>query len=306
MKKSLLMLIIMAMPLTSTFAQTPPDTDGDGIPNVLDFDDDNDGIVDVLEGCQFTGAIDPNYGPTDNAAGGTGTKKNQILFFDWSGKTLTVGQQTSIAASNGVTYMAEITRVNSVSGPLPLPHEMKTWVSSPGSSLYPQQALAYLLYDNPALKPVFYPSVNATYDLDYDIKVSAVITGTTQTVPVDVIVVDAEATSPTLPSPSLAERPFFTVKMPVPLLLILKVNPDKVPLWEFTCNVPKTPMVTASPTALIPIQTTTVVLMPSRERVMSMLVNWMVTVLLISPTKAVSMVTACPIWSMAVKTLGSH
>ncbi len=168
MKKSLLLLLLTVMPLTVT--QT---------------------FAAGWTGCQYTGAVDPNNSPTS----GTGTKKDQILFFDWAGKTMAVGQQTTIAASNGVTYTAEITRVNPGNSPLPLPHDMKTWVN-PGSPLWPQQARAHLLYDNPALKPAFYPNVNATHNLDYDIKVSAVITGTTQTVPVDVIVVDAEATSP--------------------------------------------------------------------------------------------------------------
>ncbi len=193
MKKSLLALMLMATTLTlpQAFAQ---DTDGDGVFDNADLDNDNDGIVDALEGCQqIPGVVDSTHGPT----AGTGAKKDQVLFFNWEGNTMKVGQKTSIVASNGVTYTAEITRVNSVSGPLPLPHEMKTWVSNPSSSLYPQQALAYLLYDNPGLKPAFYPNVSTTHDLDYDIKVSAVITGTTQTVPVDVIVVDAEATSPT-------------------------------------------------------------------------------------------------------------
>ncbi len=163
------------------------DTDGDGINDDVDLDDDNDGIVDVLEGCQFNpGVVDPTYGPTE----GSGTKKDQILFFDWTGKTMAVGQQTSIAASNGVTYTAEITEVNLISGNLPEPHIMETW-NNPGSPLYPEQALAHLLYDNPNIKPAFY---GPGYEMDYKIKLSAVLTGTTQAVPVDVIVIDAEAT----------------------------------------------------------------------------------------------------------------
>ncbi len=177
MKKSLLLLLLTVMPLTVT--QT---------------------FAAGWTGCQYTGAVEPNS-PTS----GTGTKKDQILFFDWAGKTMAVGQSTSFTASNGVTYTAEITRVNSASGPLPLPHDMKTWVD-PGSSLWPQQALAHLLYDNPALKPAFYPNVSTAHNLDYDISVSAVIAGTTQTVPVDVIVVDAEATSPTPGGSNPAEK----------------------------------------------------------------------------------------------------
>jgi len=47
---SALMLGVLLAPATAVHAQAGPDSDGDGVPNQIDLDDDNDGILDVNEG----------------------------------------------------------------------------------------------------------------------------------------------------------------------------------------------------------------------------------------------------------------
>ncbi len=65
---SALVLGILLVPATATMAQSGPDSDGDGVPNQIDLDDDNDGILDVNEGLidsDNNGVHDANSVDTD-------------------------------------------------------------------------------------------------------------------------------------------------------------------------------------------------------------------------------------------------
>ena len=59
------------------------DSDGDGLPDSDDLDDDNDGILDTEE-------LRCDYNPSVyNFVSGSGAIRNQLLIFDWTGASLT-------------------------------------------------------------------------------------------------------------------------------------------------------------------------------------------------------------------------
>ena len=92
------------------------DYDGDGVLDDLDLDDDNDGILDIDEkGCDQT--IPPNGTfPVSNSPSSTPQLTNQLLFWDWSGVTLSNTNNTIIrtVVHNGITYTATITNFNAI------------------------------------------------------------------------------------------------------------------------------------------------------------------------------------------------
>ncbi|AQS92812.1 hypothetical protein BXQ17_01470 [Polaribacter sp. BM10] len=61
---------------TSTFI----DTDGDGIPNSVDLDDDNDGILDTVEGCDAASIISENLSFTTVSGSGFSYNGNNLNF----------------------------------------------------------------------------------------------------------------------------------------------------------------------------------------------------------------------------------
>ncbi|WP_185145799.1 DUF11 domain-containing protein [Chryseobacterium sp. SNU WT5] len=87
------------------------DSDGDGIPDDIDLDNDNDGILNTDEmycdqNTAPNGAFPVSTGPATTPA-----FTNQLLFFDWSGVTLSGAATYPIVKTvvhNGVTYTASI------------------------------------------------------------------------------------------------------------------------------------------------------------------------------------------------------
>ncbi|MEC5394577.1 thrombospondin [Bergeyella sp. RCAD1439] len=87
----------------------PPleDYDGDGVLNIYDLDSDNDGIPDALE--KYNGFLNTE-GISRLTSASKGRYKQELLFFDWTGKQLskTSPSISSTAVFNGVTYTATI------------------------------------------------------------------------------------------------------------------------------------------------------------------------------------------------------
>ncbi|MSY53909.1 MAG: hypothetical protein F2705_05580, partial [Actinobacteria bacterium] len=96
------------------------DTDGDGIANYIDIDDDNDGVLDTVESspyapCTLNSQVSfVNWGNAVTAANGTGgavgtiTQDGQTITVTWNDR----GQQnttTSLAGLNAASYPAGIT-----------------------------------------------------------------------------------------------------------------------------------------------------------------------------------------------------
>lgn len=87
----------------------PPleDYDGDGVLNIYDLDSDNDGIPNTLE--KYNGFLNTE-GISRLTSASKGRYKQELLFFDWTGKQLstTTPSISSTAVFNGVTYTATI------------------------------------------------------------------------------------------------------------------------------------------------------------------------------------------------------
>ncbi len=177
MKKLLLTLMVMSLTLPQAFAQMT-DTDGDGVFDSADLDNDNDGILDTDEIAYCDQAGDANV-----TGGGSGTTyRNQLYFFDWAGQTITDGTSVSKTLSNGVTLTATINNLT-ISGTTPLAPANFGWSNCTHcADSYYNTATGV----NPTLsKPEFN---NDSYEFDM------VITATkgSNPYPLDVVVVDGE------------------------------------------------------------------------------------------------------------------
>ena len=77
------------------------DTDGDGIPNYLDLDSDNDGCPDAREGAG-------NYNPTTTASGSLATQNPNINF--GTAVNSTTGIPTAVGAGQGIGQSADASK----------------------------------------------------------------------------------------------------------------------------------------------------------------------------------------------------
>lgn len=167
---------------------TPTDSDGDGLNDICDLDDDNDGILDADElYCDQT--ITPN-GAFPTGSPTTGAYAKQLLFFNWNGKTLANGT-TQTVTHNGIDYTATISAVTT---PLNMaPSRILTWPAGPTHMVgkYYQFADANFL-------PVFYNSEpvgsgNRNKTTSFNVTISA--KKGTREYPVDVVVFDSEVST---------------------------------------------------------------------------------------------------------------
>lgn len=164
-----------------------PDSDGDGIPDNLDLDDDNDGILDANElYCDQTIAPNGTF-PASASPGTTPMYNKQLLFFDWTGVTLNASTTFPISKTvvhNGITYTATL---NSFSGPQMLGNDILTWASAN------QTVGTYYNVNGTTFKEIFYTTANqnGTSSLNFTITAKK---GSVE-YPVDVVVFDAEASS---------------------------------------------------------------------------------------------------------------
>ncbi|MDD3738360.1 MAG: hypothetical protein PHP31_03605 [Lentimicrobiaceae bacterium] len=183
------------------------DTDGDGVPDINDLDNDNDGILDSSE----LHCNNPDLPIAGSTIGSNAAYGNQLGFFNFAGKTWnTIGQTHTVTATyNGVTYTAEVTYYDvdnraeisgttdfimaPVSSAVPpfVGHDINTWAAGPAQMIHKyynaggadfKEAIAI----DPGNKIL-------RGEAKFWIKVSAEKAG--QPVPFKLVVFDAEATS---------------------------------------------------------------------------------------------------------------
>ena len=179
---------------TATITVTVPlDSDGDGVPDWQDLDDDNDGILDTAElYCDTTTAPNVTY-PATNSPAAAPLYAKQLLFFDWSGVTLspTSPSATKSVVYNGVTYTATISNYTSVGTGTPnamVGNDILTWIG-------PSQMVGrYYNVNSTTFKEALYiPSTGFTGVNSFNISVTASKDGVAY--PVDFVFFDAETTN---------------------------------------------------------------------------------------------------------------
>ncbi|WP_213196748.1 DUF11 domain-containing protein [Cloacibacterium caeni] len=180
---------------TASVSTTPviTDSDGDGVPDSLDLDDDNDGILDTAElYCDTTTAPNVTY-PATNSPAAAPLYAKQLLFFDWSGVTLspTSPSATKSVVYNGVTYTATISNYTSVGTGTPnamVGNDILTWIG-------PSQMVGrYYNVNSTTFKEALYiPSTGFTGVNSFNISVTASKDGVAY--PVDFVFFDAETTN---------------------------------------------------------------------------------------------------------------
>ncbi|WP_439480733.1 hypothetical protein [Chryseobacterium aquaticum] len=168
------------------------DSDADGIPDWQDIDDDNDGILDTNE-VLF---CDQNNPPNGTFPTGTNTPRpfeKQLLFFDWSGVTLSnaLPSATRSVLFNGVTYTATITGFNSTGGFTMIGSDINTF-NGPS-----QMIKNYYNVNGATFKEVFYNLSNEKTINTLNIKITA-NRGSLE-LPVEVAVFDPETTNSSNP-----------------------------------------------------------------------------------------------------------
>ena len=169
------------------------DTDKDTIPDYQDLDSDNDGILDTAElYCDTTTASNVTY-PATNSPAAAPLYAKQLLFFDWSGVTLspTSPSATKSVVYNGVTYTATISNYTSVGTGTPnamVGNDILTW-SGPS-----QLVGRYYNVNSTTFKEALYiPSTGFTGVNSFNISVTASKDGVAY--PVDFVFFDAETTN---------------------------------------------------------------------------------------------------------------
>ncbi|WP_312321761.1 hypothetical protein, partial [Soonwooa sp.] len=169
------------------------DTDKDTIPDYQDLDSDNDGILDTAElYCDTTTASNVTY-PATNSPAAAPLFAKQLLFFDWSGVTLspTSPSATKSVVYNGVTYTATISNYTSVGTGTPnamVGNDILTW-SGPS-----QMVGRYYNVNSTTFKEALYiPSTGFTGVNSFNISVTASKDGVAY--PVDFVFFDAETTN---------------------------------------------------------------------------------------------------------------
>ncbi len=156
------------------------DTDGDGISDDIDLDDDNDGILDVEE----------RYLPTiaANSNSGTGANQDKLYFFNWDGADFADGLHNGdtqiFMLPDGLTVTATISNVVG-NGSGFLPDDMETWSSG----------LLYQEYNTLGSQEALHSTVFGD-NLSFTITFAGTKNG--QSFPLDLLALDAEGTSTNL------------------------------------------------------------------------------------------------------------
>lgn len=168
-------------------ADVAKDSDKDGVPDSIDLDNDNDGILDADEMyCNQTIAPNGTF-PVANAPATTPAYTNQLLFFDWSGVTLnnTSTTATSTVTHNGITYTAAISNYN---GPTSMVGtDILTYIG-------PSQMIGrYYNVNGTTFKEVFYTPNFTTGTNKFNVTLSATKGGVQY--PVNVVIFDPETTN---------------------------------------------------------------------------------------------------------------
>lgn len=167
---------------------TPRDSDGDGINDSCDLDSDNDGILDADEMfCDQTIAPNGTF-PVANNPATTPSYINQLLFFDWSGVTLSTANPTATRSviHNGITYTAT---VSGYSGPGTM---TGTDILTYGGPT--QMTGRYYNVNGDTFKEVLYSNFT-TGTNSFNVTLSATRNGVSY--PVNVVVFDPETTNNT-------------------------------------------------------------------------------------------------------------
>lgn len=167
------------------------DSDGDGVPDYLDLDDDNDGILDATEMyCDQTIAPNGTF-PVPTGPMTTPSYTKQLLFFDWSGVTLSPSTPTATKSvvHNGVTYTATISNYTSSSGTdnTMVGHDVNTYASGPAWMFW-----KYYNVNSTTFKEILYTPAIVSTTNKMDIVVTATKDGVSY--PVDMVVFDPEST----------------------------------------------------------------------------------------------------------------
>ncbi len=162
---------------TTLYAQ---DSDGDTIPDNVDLDDDNDGILDKNEKLRC------DEPAITNSTSGSGIYQNQLYFFNWTDADFADGiddgdNQTFVLA-NGLEVTATFSNVsNAVNAATYAPTDLQTWAG----------AFLHNLYNSSGSAEAFYGSANA--NVSFTITFSAIKFGNPY--PVDILALDAESTN---------------------------------------------------------------------------------------------------------------
>ena len=175
------------------------DSDSDGIPNstgfaaTSDIDNDNDGILDSVEGyCDTTTPPNGTYPINSTSPQTPSLYTKQLLFFDWSGVTLspTNSTATKTVTYNGVAYTAVISGYtstassdNTMSGT-----DVNTWATGPAHMFW-----KYYNVNTTTFKEVLYTTGFPTGTQTFNVTITA-RKGSVE-YPVNVVVFDPEATS---------------------------------------------------------------------------------------------------------------
>lgn len=174
--------------------KTAIDTDGDGKPDSDDLDDDNDGILDTDEQyCDQSSAPNGVF-PVSTSPATTPLYTKQLLFFDWSGVTLSSASPTATKSVtfNGVTYTATISGYYSTTGTTMVGTDLNTWNLGPDNMIW-----KYYNVNSTTFKEAIYiPGniLNTTNTLKFN--VTATKGGVEY--PVDLVVFDPESTDPSI------------------------------------------------------------------------------------------------------------
>lgn len=167
------------------------DSDGDGIPDYLDLDSDNDGILNSVEMyCDQSKAPNGNFPSANNPLSSPAFPK-QLLFFDWSGVTLSNANNSSskTVVHNGISYTAAIKNYNSTTTKSMVGSDINTYAAGPRSMIS-----QYYNVGATGFKEVLYTNDYFTGTIKLEVTITATKDGVA--FPVNVVVFDPETTNP--------------------------------------------------------------------------------------------------------------
>ncbi|MXV38818.1 hypothetical protein GO491_09075 [Flavobacteriaceae bacterium Ap0902] len=151
-------------------------------PGVLDFDSDNDGILDQLE------KVLCEENQNTQTIAGVGAHTKDVVFFDWTGLKITgadlnSGSYSTSFTHNGITYTAKIINVNRSADFNIIPTRMDEHRPSYAHKKYNPEGNA------DAIKFAFRNLDNATLDIEFTATKNGV------SYPIEILVMDAQVTN---------------------------------------------------------------------------------------------------------------